>query len=150
MKIQFLLILLLIGIIVLVPTTSVYADSATVWINKAVDLTKNKDYNGALKAFDKALEIDPNNIKALSGKAAVLNLLDAYDDFIKEIDRNLKENPNNIQGWIAKGDALILMGRYKEATMAFDKALEIDPKNVEAKKLQSEAFRVEALKLLNK
>ena len=49
--------------------------SAESWRKKGVDLWTSHRHEEALKAYNKAIEIDPHNAMALQGKSIVLPLL---------------------------------------------------------------------------
>jgi superkiller protein 3 len=87
-------------------------------------------YDEAIQAFNKALEIDPKNADAWTGKGQALIKQEKYNDAIQAFDRSLEIDPKNARTWILEGTAfLFYQGKYDKAVQAFDKALEIDPKN---------------------
>jgi len=56
-------------------------------------------YNEALQYFNKALELDPNYVKALAGKGYTLDRLKEYDEALKCYDKALKIEPQNAELW---------------------------------------------------
>jgi len=92
----------------------------------------------AILYFDKVLEIDPNNVKALINKGVAVASLGEFVDALQYFDKVLEIDPNNIKALNNKGTALIKLSseagpeeirieNLKEALKYFDKALEIDP-----------------------
>ena len=53
-------------------------------------------YQEAIPYYDKVLEIDPNNVNALSFKGLSLNRLGDYIEALKYFDKALIVNPRNI------------------------------------------------------
>lgn len=53
-----------------------------------------KDYEKAIECYDKALEIEPENVYALRSKGSALERLDRYDDAIKIYNKGLSLFPN--------------------------------------------------------
>ena len=51
------------------------AQSTNVWFHKGNELMSSEKYNEAIKAFDKAIEINPPDSAALYNKAVALNRL---------------------------------------------------------------------------
>ncbi len=117
------------------------AETAEEFNNKGIDLYSMGRYDDAIKYFNRALEIDPSYIKALSNKGVVLNKLGRYEEAIKCFDKVIKVNPNLSTAWNHKGEALSSLRQYEEAIRCFDKALEIDPAYDEARSNKEEALK---------
>ena len=97
-------------------------------INKGEDLYNLGNYDEAIKYYDKALSIDPNNIQALYSKGLAIYNWDKYEA-IKYYDKALSIDPNNTHALYSKGLALDSLGDRDEAIKYYDKALFIDPNN---------------------
>lgn len=92
------------------------------------------DYENALKSYNQALKIDPDNATLWSNKGCVLNKLGCFKEAISSCDKAESLNqrhpfPNPLRH---KGEALIQLGRYDEAHKCFDAALEEDSNYAEA------------------
>jgi tetratricopeptide (TPR) repeat protein len=109
--------------------------------------------NGASEAFDKAIQIDPNNIDAWLGKAEHSGTycngenesIEAFHRVLNLTDEYLGMNPGDAKAWQSRGLALAYLGMEDEASKAFEKSLEIlnvslneDPKDAEAWWLKAE------------
>jgi tetratricopeptide (TPR) repeat protein len=92
----------------------------------------NININDILSAFDRALEIEPNNSKTWENKGFALTSLEQYEEAIMAFDRALEIEPNNSKTWENKGFALASLEQYEEAIMIFDRALKIEPNNSSA------------------
>jgi tetratricopeptide (TPR) repeat protein len=84
----------------------------------------------AIEWFDKALAIDPDNVKVLGNKGGALDTLGRHEEAIEWFDKALAIDPNDVIALCNKGVSLGHMGRHKEAIEWFDKALAIDPNYV--------------------
>jgi len=86
----------------------------------------------ALKAHDKAIEINPHDWSAWYGKGNSLKELGNYDEALKAYDKAIEINPQNTDAWNNKGDVLTKLNKSDEALKAFGKAIEINPQNTDA------------------
>ncbi len=94
--------------------------------NNVSSLNKSDE---ALKVYDKAIEINPQNTDAWNNKGDALTELNRSDEALKAYDKAIEINPQNTDAWNNKGDALSKQNKYDEAKKAFDKAIEIDSQN---------------------
>jgi len=83
------------------------------------------DFEGAIAAFDQALEIDPKFNPAWNGLGGALNGLGRYSEAIAALETVLEIDPKFHYAWNGLGNALNDLGRYNEAIAAYDQALKI-------------------------
>lgn len=110
-------------------------ETAESWLKKGYDLSVNGSHEQALQAYDRAIQIDPNNELAWIDKANVLLRLnrtdeatDAYHRALDITNKTLEADPKNATMWSAKGLLLHNIGNSEEAVKAFDSATTVDPK----------------------
>ncbi|MEG4281998.1 CHAT domain-containing protein [Microcoleus sp. A006_D1] len=84
------------------------------------------DLEGAIAAFEKALEIDPKYYYAWNGLGNILKNLGHNREAIAAYDKALEIDRKYHLAWSGMGNALYHLGPNSEATAAYDKALEID------------------------
>ena len=99
------------------------------WHAIAAALISNGRYEEAIKYYDKILEIDPEDQKALLNKGSVLKNLERYEEAIKYYDKILEIDPNNVKALANKGIAFAYLQEYEDALIMIDKALLLDPDN---------------------
>jgi len=99
------------------------------WHSIAAALISNGRYEESIKYYDRILEINPEDQKALLNKGSVLIELDKFIEAIKYYDRILEINPNNVKALASKGIALSHLQLYDEALIVLDKALSLEPNN---------------------
>ena len=92
------------------------AQSSNVWFHKG-ELISSEKYNEAIKAYDKAIEIN------LQGVA--LGKLGKSDEAIKAYDKAIEINPQDSDAWYNKGLALDNLNKYDEAIKALTKQLKL-------------------------
>ncbi len=123
-------ILIVLGITVLMLLMLVSITGAAVhpgyWGMKGDSIRNLGKYNEAIKAYDKALEIDPRYYAAWRGKGKALYSLGKFDEAIKAYDKAIETNPQQYSNdWYYKGLALDKLGKSDEAKKAYQKASEI-------------------------
>jgi len=136
-------------------------NTADYWIKKGNDLVESGSFEEALTDYNKAIQIDPENLDAWDRKALIFYVLDqqAYRKVLNLSEMRLAKNPQDAWTWQAHAAALTSLGRQEEANQSQQKALEIydqeikdNPKNATAwfYKAELTANRTEALSAYEK
>ena len=86
-----------------------------------------KDGEGALAAFTRAIEAQPDFAEAWNKRATVNYLLGRHGDSVQDIRRTLELEPRHFGALSGLGLIHLVRGREREALAAFDSALEIHP-----------------------
>lgn len=82
-------------------------------------------YQEPIKAFDKVLELNPEDKCALTRKGPALSSIEKYVEAVDAFNKIMESNPENEYVLINKGFSLASLGRYAEAIDIFDKARSI-------------------------
>ncbi|MDP2731385.1 MAG: tetratricopeptide repeat protein [Dehalococcoidales bacterium] len=103
------------------------ADTAVAANSRGISYNDGGEYEKALVAFNKAIELDPTFALAYSNRGWVHIKLGEYEKAIVDSSRAIELNPElaiayNIRGW-----AYTESGKYEEAIADYNKALELDP-----------------------
>lgn len=97
-----------------------------VWFTRGSLLAQYmKDYNEALKSFEKAIERRYDSSDAWVNKGAVLLELNRYDEALVAFDKAKDLQPKDPYVWANRGYALEKLGRTQEARNSNNKALEL-------------------------
>jgi len=81
----------------------------------------------AISAFDKSIEIDPENADAWYFKGKALCELSKYNEAIQAYDRAVRVDPSYAIAWYDKGQILYEQGEYDEAIKAYDEVIRLNP-----------------------
>jgi tetratricopeptide (TPR) repeat protein len=87
-------------------TTAQCQLTAEVWFDKGVDLCKQGKYDDGIKAYNEAIEINPNIAFTWNNKAEALNRIGKYDEAINASNKAIELDPNIAEPWYNKGNAL--------------------------------------------
>ncbi len=96
---------------------------------KSAEFVSQSLFNEAIEVFDQILEIDPDNVKALINRSAVLIEIGQNEKALYDTNRILTIDPNNVKALSNKGIALANIGYSYDAITTFEKAIELDPNN---------------------
>lgn len=113
-------------------SASAYSSDATGFFEQGNVLVNNKNYTEAIKAYDKAITIEPYYFEAWNAKADAHNRAQQFTEALVASDNALKIKPDYVQGWINRGVILYNLGRYDEELKAYETAIAIDPASPKA------------------
>jgi len=101
---------------------------APAWDEMGYNLTLQGKYIEAIKAYDKAIELNPQYAWAWNNKGwALMEQHKNYNEALKCFDMAIRLDPNLAEPWNNKGWALMEQNNYDEALKCFDIAIRLDP-----------------------
>lgn len=133
--------LALIALAALCSCTLAQEKTAENWIETGEELLFNGSLEESIEAFNKAIELDPQNGEAWRYKALIFRDQGEYDEAIAAFDRAIELDPQNAKVKVEKAGTLIIMGRQAEALAIFDKFTAETPEDPEERFWQSSAWR---------
>jgi tetratricopeptide (TPR) repeat protein len=87
-----------------------------------------KNYDEAIKKYNKSLQMDPNNVLTHIALGATYNFpLQQYDKALAEFNRAVQISPDYEKGYETLGLLYFNQGMYKEAIVAYTKAVALKP-----------------------
>src|SRR6266516_1068663 len=92
----------------------------------------HRDYDSALRALDRAIELQPSNSDSWSFRAAVYRRRGEWQRSLIEFERAGELNPRDSLGPTELGNSYLGLRRWSEAERAFTRALALDPHNINA------------------
>jgi tetratricopeptide (TPR) repeat protein len=95
------------------------------WFNEGNEFHIQDQYKEAIKAYDEAIQIDPNCADAYNYKCDALNKLGKYDEALENCDRAIQLYPTLAESWNYQGNVLANQSKYNEALQAYDKAIQL-------------------------
>lgn len=105
------------------------------WIIKGELYRIAGEQRQAVSAFQKALDIAPNNISARLGKVMSLVVLSEYDKALAETDLLLKKYPNVYLAYYVKSLALYQQHQLTQAQESVQNALKLAPDHLASRRL---------------
>lgn len=135
-RVKISLILALLSSLCLVAATQ--EETASYWAKQGDDLLRQGSPEEALDAYEKAIQLVPENESLLLGVATMHHILQvqAATKALGLIEKKLEKNPQDMVAWSNRGVALTNLGRDDEALKSREKVLELldqslekDPKN---------------------
>ena len=121
-----------------------FADDADIHYSAGMHFQRRENYEEALRIFQKATDIDPDQLNALYqiGRTVVFADdqhelgIEALQEYVgKELPKNV---PSHASAWWRMGMIYELANRPEEARSAFESALNLDPDHKEAKQALKE------------
>jgi TolB-like protein/Flp pilus assembly protein TadD len=92
----------------------------------------HRDYDPALKALDRAIELQPSNFDSRTFRAAIYRRRGEWRRSVAEFERALELNPRDSLGPTEIGNSYLCLRRWSDADRAFTRALALDPQNINA------------------
>ena len=121
-----------------VPTDS---NSEIAWLNYGNQLWRLEEYEEALSAFNRAIELKPSFYQAWYAKGLTLRFQGRYQEAMKAFDRAIEESQENFApAWRGRGQVLASLNRYREALVSFDKAIILKPRDFALNVLRGEVL----------
>lgn len=112
--------------------TKEFADADKIFLsNQKVDegwkLWSKKDFNGAAKLFDEAIQLNPNNSEAWRGRGTAYTELKQNEQAIQDFNKAIELNPNHDMAYNNRGNVYQVLNQYERAIQDYNKAIELNP-----------------------
>ena len=98
------------------------------YYNRGIDFYYKGQYELALKAFDKAIEMKPDFAEAWYNKGVTLAKLGRYDEALKAYDKAIEIKSDYAKAWYNKARMHSLKGNKENALKNLSRAIELDRK----------------------
>jgi len=98
------------------------------------------NYENALKEFDRALELQPNNTDAYQGIAAVLRRQGKFEPAAEHFIKALEIDPRSSSANDQTAETYMLLRRFKEALGYIEKAISLNPDVIGAYRVKSDLY----------
>ena len=94
---------------------------------EGLKLHYSKDYNGAIKLYNEAIEIDPNAAYTYNNRGIAYNDLGQNERAIQDYNKAIKLNPNLAELYNNRGLGYQALKQYERAIQDYNKAIQINP-----------------------
>lgn len=104
-------------------------------------LAQQKD-EAAMRAYERALEVDADNKRARYGLARALSIQGEINRATRMMEELTEADPSFAPAWMLKGEIALSRGNKNEAFEAFNKAVELTPNDVNAYVARARAYLI--------
>jgi len=104
-----------------------FTETAVAVNNQGVVYNNEAEYDKAIVAFNKAIELDPDFAPAYNNRGWAYIELGKYGQAIDDCGKAIELDPRLALAYSNRGLAYIELGQYEKAITDFDKAIELDP-----------------------
>lgn len=102
--------------------------SAAEWFERGHELDISGKFTEAIKAYNKAIELNPQYTDTYINRGALYDDLGKYQQAIKDYNKAIELNPQYAKAYNNRGNAYVTLGKYKQAFKDFNKAIELNPR----------------------
>ncbi|KAK8793843.1 hypothetical protein JH06_0087 [Blastocystis sp. subtype 4] len=107
-------------------------------------LLKAKDYDGAIRCYSEAMEVDSYNSKLYSNRCTAYLLLENYDKALADATKCVSIDPDWYKGHVQMGSCYMGMKDYQSAIKEYKKALSLSDTKDTIQKLIDKAIEKES------
>src|SRR5438105_15031201 len=111
------------------------------WTDKGNAAAQQGDYEGAVEAFEKAVEINPNDARARYNLALAQQYLGDSELAIAGYRRAIDLDPQLLDAYINLGNLYGELGMHEDSLETFQQAIDLDPENDELYLNAGDAYR---------
>ena len=97
--------------------------------DRAENVTQRKQFEDAIRAYQHAADLNPQDARAEGGMGAAYYAMEEYESALSHLQRSVEIDPNYATGWGQLGWVFYVQKEYDKAQPNFEKAasLEKDP-----------------------
>ncbi|MBN1661243.1 MAG: tetratricopeptide repeat protein [Anaerolineae bacterium] len=100
------------------------------------------EYDQAIAMYSKALELQPNDQRALEGRGQAYRITGQYLNAIADLSQALQLDPDSAIALRHRGDAYRMLGNHRQALRDFDRSLQLAPDSTFALSSRGETHRL--------
>jgi tetratricopeptide (TPR) repeat protein len=115
------------GICFFYTSSSVAQDKSSAWLDKGVALVMDGKYDEAIKAFDKAIQLNPGDAVAYNNRGAAYGQIGNYKQQIDDSNKAIELNPKDAVAYNNRGVAYGELGNHEQEIEDCSKAIELNP-----------------------
>lgn len=112
-----------------------YVTLANEYYQAGIHFTDHKNYDAAIDAYAKAIDLIPEFFEAIDNRAFCKMDLGKWPEAIADFEASLSVNPGSLLAEFSIGECYLQMANYQKAKEQFEKAVAIDPTHQLSKEL---------------
>lgn len=101
--------------------------NATDWFAEGLSLYNQDRFEESVQAYDKAIEIDPQDAETWNNKGIALGILGRYGEALEAFEQATAINSSYAEAWYNMGVIFDFQERYVDAIGAYNTATQINP-----------------------
>jgi tetratricopeptide (TPR) repeat protein len=109
-------------------------------LEKADQLYNKQEYEKAIEAYSKYLEMKPSKEIAIYNRGRAYEELGQYEEAVDDYNRVIEINPRNISAYLSYGKNFYREKDYKNAAYQFEKAYKLNTNSSQAATLLARAY----------
>ncbi len=109
------------------PAYAVANETSIDWFIKGLDLYNQEKFDESLQAYNRALELNPNDFEAWNNKGIDEGLLGKYDDALVSFENAVAINDSYAEAWYNMGVIYDFKEYYASAVQAYKRATQLNP-----------------------
>jgi tetratricopeptide (TPR) repeat protein len=125
---------------VIKPALQYGGGSAELWKVVGGIRASGDHHEDAIKAFDRAIELEPEDIDAYLDKAFSLEKLKRYEECGELLNKTIELFPGNAKAWNRRGKFMQRRGRHEEALRDLSQAIQLESDYVTALGLRGSIY----------
>ena len=102
------------------------------WLKEGNNYRDAKRFREAIAAYDRAINLDPQNADAYCNRGVAYRELKEYQRAIADYDRAIALNPQNANTYYNRGNAYRELKEYQRAIADYDRAIALNPQYANA------------------
>jgi len=100
--------------------------------NRGTTYADLQRYDEALRDYDQAIALNPNDATAYYNRGLTYHNLQRYDEALRDYDQAIALNPNDAQAYNNRGNTYHNLQHYDEALRDYDQAITLNPNYAQA------------------
>ena len=106
-----------------------FYDNDAYTLERSKEKLRIKDFPGALKELDKAIELNSKDISSINMRGLVKFELGKHQDALEDFNKVVAIDPNSFSAYHNRANAKILLKDYEGAIADFDMAIKLNPQS---------------------
>lgn len=129
---------ILLAAILIVCRLSVSGQTAQEYLKAGIEKHERHDLNGAIKDYDKAINLDKNLATAFFNRGTCLLALRDFKAARRDFDKTIELDPKFVKAYYSRASVYISLEKYEESLPDLDKTLELDVRTPHALTLRGQ------------
>jgi tetratricopeptide (TPR) repeat protein len=109
--------------------TEKFYDNDAYTLERSKEKLRIKDYPGALKELDRAIEINPDDFSSINMRGLVKFELGRHKEALEDFNKVVQIDPTSFSAYHNRANAKIIMKDYEGAINDFDMAIKLNPQS---------------------